>query len=115
MHRFRFPPGVILVSLVVAVVAAAGVAASIASSSGQATKAITPSPVFTAQELSKPAGNNWYAYYGALTGQRYSSLKQITTAATSAAQSSAGSHPGPPMSATLMPMKAAPDVIASAR
>ena len=60
MHRFRFPPGVILVSLVVAAVAAAGVAASIASSSGQATKAITPSPVFTAQELSKPAGDNWH-------------------------------------------------------
>jgi glucose dehydrogenase len=55
------------------------VAASIASSSGQATKAITPSPVFTAQELSKPAGNDWHSYYGALTGQRYSSLKQITT------------------------------------
>ena len=36
MHRFRFPPGVILVSLVVAAVVATGVVASIASSSRQA-------------------------------------------------------------------------------
>jgi len=79
MHRFRFPPGVVLMALVVATVVAAGAIASIASSSRQATRAITPSPVWPAKTLMAPAGDNWYEYYGALTGQRYSSLKQITT------------------------------------
>lgn len=70
-----------LVALVAALVAVAtGVTASIASSSGVAVKAITPSPVFSAKTLSAPAGDNWYEYYGPLTGTRYSSLKQITTA-----------------------------------
>jgi len=80
MHRFRLPLGAVLVALVVAIAVVAGVAASFASSSRQATKAITPSPVWPAKTLMAPAGDNWYEYYGALTGQRYSSLKQITTA-----------------------------------
>ena len=80
MFRFRFPPGVVLASLVAGLVAAAGVAASIASSSGQATRAISPSPIWPAKTLSAPAGANWHSYYGALTGQRYSSLTQINKA-----------------------------------
>jgi hypothetical protein len=42
-------------------------------------------------------------------------LKQISAQAKSAAQSSAGSQPSPPMSAMLIPMNAAADVIASER
>ena len=43
------------------------------------TKAITPSPAWTNAQLSAPAGDNWLEYYGSLTGDRYSSLNQITT------------------------------------
>jgi alcohol dehydrogenase (cytochrome c) len=43
------------------------------------TKAITPSPAWTGAQLSAPAGDNWLEYYGSLTGDRYSSLNQITT------------------------------------
>ncbi len=43
------------------------------------TKTITPSPTWTAAQLSAPAGNNWLEYYGSLNGNRYSSLNQITT------------------------------------
>ncbi len=81
MHWSRFRPGTTLVvalTLVAAVVT--GVVTSSASSSGQQTRAITPSPVWPAKTLSAPSGANWHSYYGALTGQRYSSLKQITTA-----------------------------------
>jgi hypothetical protein len=39
----------------------------------------------------------------------------MTAAATKAAQSSADSQPGPPQSATAMPMKAAAEVMASLR
>src|SRR5262245_7952628 len=48
-------------------------------SSGVRKPAITPSPAFSDSELSKPSGDNWYAYYGDLSGSRYSSLKQINT------------------------------------
>jgi alcohol dehydrogenase (cytochrome c) len=51
-----------------------------ASSHPQAIKAITPSPPWTAAQLSAPTGDNWYEYYGSLNGNRYSSLNQITTA-----------------------------------
>jgi alcohol dehydrogenase (cytochrome c) len=51
-----------------------------ASSHPQAIKTITPSPPFTAKQLSAPTGDNWYEYYGSLNGNRYSSLNQITTA-----------------------------------
>ncbi|HVP74807.1 MAG TPA: PQQ-binding-like beta-propeller repeat protein [Gaiellaceae bacterium] len=44
-----------------------------------ATKTITPSPGWTGAQLSAPAGDNWLEYYGSLTGDRYSSLNQITT------------------------------------
>ncbi len=69
MHRSRRSVGLILLTLAVV----ASVTASVASSSRKATTAIVPSPPFTAKELSAPAGNNWYEYYGALTGTRYSS------------------------------------------
>lgn len=75
MHRFRWPTGL----AVLAIVAAFGILSTGASSSRVATKTITPSPVWTASQLSAPAGDNWFEYYGGLTGDRYSSLKQITT------------------------------------
>jgi quinohemoprotein ethanol dehydrogenase len=74
MHRFRWPAGVAL-----AVVAVFGVLSATASSSRVTTKAITPSPAWSAAELSAPAGDNWLNYYGPLDGSRYSSLNQITT------------------------------------
>src|ERR1700716_2997587 len=74
MHRFRWPAGVAL-----AVLAVFGVLSATASSSRVTTKAITPSPAWTAAELSAPAGDNWFEYYGSLDGSRYSSLNQITT------------------------------------
>jgi quinohemoprotein ethanol dehydrogenase len=74
MHRFRWPAGVAL-----AAVAVFGVLSATASSSRVVTKAITPSPAWTAAQLSAPAGNNWLEYYGSLDGSRYSSLNQITT------------------------------------
>ena len=74
MHRFRGPAGIGVLALVVA----GGILVSTASSR-VATKTISPSPVWTAAQLSAPAGDNWLEYYGGLTGDRYSSLKQITT------------------------------------
>jgi quinohemoprotein ethanol dehydrogenase len=74
MH-FRRPTGV----AVLALVAVFGVLSGSASSSRVVTKAITPSPVWSAAQLSAPTGDNWLEYYGALSGARYSSLKQITT------------------------------------
>ena len=50
-----------------------------ASSHRAASKAITPSPVWTPKQLNAPAGDNWLEYYGNLNGDRYSSLNQITT------------------------------------
>jgi alcohol dehydrogenase (cytochrome c) len=58
---------------------AVGVIAGAASSQRVVTKSITPSPPWTAAQLSAPAGNNWLEYYGSLNGNRYSSLNQITT------------------------------------
>jgi quinohemoprotein ethanol dehydrogenase len=75
MHRFRWPTGL----AVLAIVAAVGILSTGASSSPVVTKAITPSPAWTAAQLSAPAGDNWLEYYGGLTGDRYSSLNQITT------------------------------------
>jgi quinohemoprotein ethanol dehydrogenase len=76
MHRFRWPTGV----AVLAIIGVVGILSTGASSSPQATKAITPSPAWTNAQLSAPAGDNWLEYYGGLTGDRYSSLNQITTA-----------------------------------
>jgi quinohemoprotein ethanol dehydrogenase len=73
--RFRWPAGI----AVVVIVAAVGILSGGASSSGVKTAAINPSPAWTDAQLSAPAGDNWLEYYGSLTGDRYSSLNQITT------------------------------------
>jgi len=75
MHRFRWPAGVVALALAVAF----GIVTTSASSHRSVTKTITPAPVWTAAQLTAPAGNNWLEYYGSLTGDRYSSLNQITT------------------------------------
>src|ERR1700730_1697915 len=74
MH-FRWPTGI----AVLAIITAFGVLSSSASSSRVATKAITPSPAWKAAQLRAPTCDNWLEYYGSLTGDRYSSLNQITT------------------------------------
>src|ERR1700730_13676032 len=74
MH-FRWPTGI----AVLAIITAFGVLSSSASSSRVATKAITPSPAWKAAQLRAPTCDNWLEYYGGLTGDRYSSLNQITT------------------------------------
>src|SRR4029079_12563550 len=63
------------VALVVLVV---GVGASPAGRSAPASSLITPSPAYTADQLSAPAGDNWLTNLGSLNGNRYSSLTQIT-------------------------------------
>ena len=73
MHRSRL----IRVAGLLAVGACTGVLVASASGSHEAT--ITPSPPWTAAQLSAPAGDNWHEYYGSLNGNRYSSLNQITT------------------------------------
>ena len=73
--RFRWPTGIV----VLAIAAAFAVLSGSASSSGVVTKTITPSPPWTAAQLTAPTGDNWLEYYGSLSGERYSSLKQITT------------------------------------
>jgi alcohol dehydrogenase (cytochrome c) len=60
-------------------VVAFGIMSTAASSHTSVTKTITPSPPWTAAQLSAPAGDNWHEYYGSLNGNRYSSLNQITT------------------------------------
>jgi quinohemoprotein ethanol dehydrogenase len=77
--QFRWLSGVAVVGLVVALLAAFGAFSGSASSSRAATRAITPAPAWTNAQLSAPAGDNWLEYYGGLTGDRYSSLKQITS------------------------------------
>src|SRR5262249_55602028 len=57
----------------------AGVFTALATSQDSAVRAISPSPAFSDAQLSARAGANWYAYYGDLSGSRYSSLNQITT------------------------------------
>src|SRR3954447_23789115 len=56
-----------------------GVFVAFASSSDSSVKAITPSGAFTDAQLSAPSADNWYEYYGDLSGTRYSSLTQIST------------------------------------
>jgi alcohol dehydrogenase (cytochrome c) len=75
MRRFRSRGGLTL--LVIAV--AAGVLVATASSNQDARKTIAPSPAWSNAQLSAPAGDNWLEYYGSLSGDRYSSLNQITT------------------------------------
>jgi glucose dehydrogenase len=67
------------VSTVLGVLVIAGVFVAFASSSGRNVRAISPSPAFSAAQLSAPSADNWYEYYGDLSGDRYSSLNQITT------------------------------------
>ena len=76
MRKFRSRRG--LAVLVVAVVAGGLLVAS-ASSTRDAAVTINPAPAWTAAQLSAPAGDNWLEYYGDLSGDRYSSLNQITT------------------------------------
>jgi quinohemoprotein ethanol dehydrogenase len=73
MHRSRWVAG----GTLLVVCAAVGILSASASSSRVATRAISPAPAWTDAQLSAPAGDNWLEYYGGLTGDRYSSLKQI--------------------------------------
>lgn len=75
MQRSRLRAG----SIVIALASAAAILAVTASSSHAGAAAITPAPAWTAAQLSAPSGANWLEYYGSLTGDRYSSLNQITT------------------------------------
>jgi glucose dehydrogenase len=61
------------------VLAIAGVFVAFATSSGEHASAITPSPAWSDAQLSEYSGANWLAYYGDLSGSRYSTLNQITT------------------------------------
>src|SRR6266511_6258749 len=54
------------------------VGASVTGAAPAASRAITPSPVFSAEQLNAPAGNNWLSHMGNLSGWRYSSLTQIS-------------------------------------
>ena len=74
MHRSRFIAGVAVLGALLC----AGLLAKSASSHAKKA-AITPSPAYTDAQLSAPSGANWYEYYGDLSGDRYSSLNQITT------------------------------------
>src|SRR3954447_7841120 len=74
MHRSRLRRG----ASVLGVFAIAGTFVAFATSSGVQVKAITPSPAYTDAELSTAPAANWLAYYGDLSGNRYSSLNQIT-------------------------------------
>ena len=77
MNRFRLTLAVVLTgALAVGLVVAT--TASSSRSSGAKSTVITPSPVWTGKQLSAPAGADWLTYYGGLTGDRYSSLAQIT-------------------------------------
>ena len=75
MHRFRWPAG--LAVWRPSPLSESCLAARLRRRT--VTKAITPSPAWTNAQLSAPAGDNWLEYYGGLTGDRYSSLNQITT------------------------------------
>jgi quinohemoprotein ethanol dehydrogenase len=68
MNRVR------LISLVVF----AGLLATVLAVGGKSsTRAITPSPVYSASELGASAGNDWLVVHGNIKGTRHSSLTQI--------------------------------------
>ena len=68
----------VLVPLFALAVLVVGVAPSPAGRSApMTTRAITPSPAYTADQLSAPAGDDWLTNMGSLNGNRYSSLTQI--------------------------------------
>jgi glucose dehydrogenase len=75
MHRSRSLVGATLLAIIVA----AGVLTASASSSRVRVKTIAPAPAWTEAQLSASSGNNWLLYYGDLSGDRYSTLNQITT------------------------------------
>src|SRR4029078_9764155 len=68
MHRL----GLVSLIICVGLLATGGAVAGKSSS-----KAITPSPVYTASELGAPAGDNWLVHFGNWKVHRYSSLTQI--------------------------------------
>jgi PQQ-dependent dehydrogenase (methanol/ethanol family) len=68
MNRVRLISLVVFAGLLATVLAVAG---------RSSTRAITPSPVYTASELGAPAGDNWLVVHGNIKGTRYSSLTQI--------------------------------------
>src|SRR5436305_11884401 len=71
MHRFRVG--------LLGVLIAGGIFAAVVSTSGASHRSITPSGAWTDAQLSAPSGDNWLEYYGDLSGNRYSTLNQITT------------------------------------
>jgi len=71
MHRFR--------AGLLGVLIAGGILTAFVTTSGASHRAITPSGAFTDAQLSAPPADNWYEYYGDLSGDRYSSLSQINT------------------------------------
>ena len=75
MHRSRFHRGASLLGVLVL----AGMFTALASSSGSSVKKITAAPAWSEAQLSAPSGDNWIEYYGDLSGDRYSTLNQITT------------------------------------
>jgi glucose dehydrogenase len=75
IHRSRLRRGLTVLGVFII----AGVFVAFAASSRSGTTAITPSGAFTDAQLSAPAADNWYEYYGDLSGDRYSTLNQITT------------------------------------
>src|SRR5581483_11556355 len=76
MHRSLWVRGGTFVVLALTV----GVLATSAESGRTVQKTISPAPAWTAAQLSAPSGANWLEYYGDLSGDRYSSLNQITPA-----------------------------------
>src|SRR3954453_5243145 len=71
MHRFR--------AGLLGVLIAGGILTAFVTTSGASHRAITPSGAYTDAQLSAPPADNWYEYYGDLSGDRYSSLTQIST------------------------------------
>ena len=70
MHRFR--------AGLLGVLIAGGILTAFVTTSGASHRAITPSGAYSDAQLSAPSADNWYEYYGDLSGSRYSSLNQIT-------------------------------------
>jgi len=75
MHRSNW----VRVGTFLVLAVAVGVLATSAMSGRSTLKTISPAPAWTDAQLSAPSGNNWLEYYGDLSGDRYSSLNQITT------------------------------------
>src|SRR6266404_2554784 len=74
MRRFRSRGGLALLVMAVA----AGILVATASSNQVTKRTINPAPAWSNAQLSTPPGDNWLTYFGDLSGDRYSSLNQIT-------------------------------------